>query len=259
MTYRPNDAGSRHSARILFADDFEDELDAEARPPAGPSGKARDHVQTEEPVFTAADIETARVGGFAEGTLAARAEPSTSLHNEASQACRHLSELLDQARGDAALSVERASEAAAQLMFDALAVVLPSLSARHELNETKAIVHALIDGMTPDSSLCIRVPATIADLLRTAFAGGSPALCRRVAIEACPEMQAGDVTLTWRDGSATRSARKAQQAVIEILERMNLLTAAQPFAVVATGWKSPPDGASTLPAPARETRENANA
>jgi flagellar biosynthesis/type III secretory pathway protein FliH len=232
------------SSGILFAEDFDDAFDAH------PASYAADDAAPPEPeiiapAFTAADVEAARREGHEAGHRTASAEAAHHLRAAAAQACESLAGLLTRARQDAQKLAEQSAEAAARLLFAALAAMLPSLCARHDPAEIAGVVRDVISAMTPDSALCVTVSPALLDEVRQALSTLPPDLARRVAIATQDGVAPGDARLTWDSGAASRSSRRAQQAVTDILTRLDLLPAPTPAPHVSP---TPPPRPAQMPA-----------
>jgi len=212
----------RPPSGILFAEDFDD-----AENPASPQNAQPFHLPPEPeiiaPMFSADEMLAARQESHAEGVRAALAQADAQLLADAALACQRIAATLEQAQHETAEIVERSVEAAARLLFTALAACLPTLCARHDCAEIAGIVHDVLFGMTPETTMCVSVAPEITAEVRAALASLPADMSKRVVIAGHEGLASGDVRLSWESGTATRSARRAQDAINETFARLGLL------------------------------------
>ena len=204
---------------ILFAEDFDD---ADA-PQNAQSFQLPPDLEIIAPMFSADDLQAARQESHADGVRAALAQSDAQLQADAALACQRIAAALEQAQRETADIIERSVEAAARLLFTALAACLPTLCARHDGTEIAGIVHDVLFGMTPETTICVSVAPQLTAEVRTALASLPADMSKRVLIAGHDGLTAGDVRLSWESGKATRSARRAQDAINETLARLGLL------------------------------------
>ena len=212
----------RPPSGILFAEDFDDSGNLES-----PHNAQLFHLPAEPeiiaPIFSAEEMQAARQEAHAEGARAAQQQVAAQLQADAALACQRIAASLEQAQHEATEVIERSAEAAAQLLFTALSACLPTLCASHDATEIAGIVHDVLFGMTPETTMCVSVAPEITTEVRTALAGLPADMSKRVVIAAHEGLAVGDVKLSWESGTATRHARRAQEAINDILTRLNLL------------------------------------
>jgi hypothetical protein len=209
----------RPPSGILFAEDFDD---ADA-PQNAQSFHLPPDLEIVAPMFSADEMLAARQEGHAEGVRAALAQADMQLQADAALACQRIAATLEQAQHESAGIVEQSVEAAARLLFTALAACLPTLCARHDCAEIAGIIHDVLFGMTPETTMCVSVAPEITTEVRAALANLPANMSKRVVIAAHEGLTSGDVKLSWESGTATRSARRAQEAINETLSRLGLL------------------------------------
>jgi hypothetical protein len=222
MTSSHAERSWRPPSGILFAEDFDD-----AGNPGSQQNAHSSHPPPEPefiaPTFSAAEMLAARQDGHAEGVRAAIEQAEAQLRADAALACQRIAAALELAQRDTAEIVERSVEAAARLLFTALAACLPTLCARHDSAEIAGIVHDVLFGMTPETTMCVSVAPEITAEVRAALVGLPADMSKRVVIAGHEGLASGDVRLSWESGTAARSARRAQDAINEILSRLGLL------------------------------------
>jgi hypothetical protein len=215
------------SPGILFAEDFDD------APPLGGTdrgtpGEGAAEPEVAAPAFTDEDMAGARREGFAAGQRAAREEAAMRLQEAARQSCERLGEWLPRLDAMRETQLADAAEAAAKLIFAALAATLPSLSARHASSEIAHLLRDTFFHLAPDQALTLGVAPETIEPLRAALASLPRDLARRTVLSVDESLSPGDARLAWEGGTATRQNRLAQKAVADILASLDLLPPAPP-------------------------------
>lgn len=184
--------------RVLFAEDFDapGPARAPARAPAPP-----------RPIFTAAERDSARAEGFAEGRDIGLAEAAVQ-HQDALDATAHaLAGRLAVLREDARAAAEREAGTLARLLLGTLAALFPTLCARHGPTEAEAVLAAILPGLGVEAELTLRANPRDLPALRAGLDRHVPALGARAEIVPSEMAAPGDVALAWRHGTARRDAR----------------------------------------------------
>lgn len=198
-------------ASTLFDEDFDAPSDPEViAPPAAP--------------LTESDIAAAREDGIAEGRAAASAEAAVAAETLAAAADALIREL-GSLRETMLATAEENATAIARLLLDTLATLFPALCARHAEKEARAVVAALLPGLTEEPEVVIRAAPRLVDALAHEVARACPDGSRHVRIVADVAVPPGDVRLRWQGGTARRDAAALWEAVAEVLAPSGLLSA----------------------------------
>jgi flagellar biosynthesis/type III secretory pathway protein FliH len=205
--------GSRSVAASLFDEDFD-------HPPAPPLPPDPEVI---EPVFTAVELEAARETAWREGHETGRTEAEQSDTAIARQVLAHIAAQLDLAGAEASRIAEQSAEAIARLLLDCFATTFPALSARHGDSEVRAIVRAVLPPLRQEPKIAIRLDPVSARSVAREIERLDPDQLLRVDLIPTHAMPAGDVRITWRNGSAVRDTAALWQQVVDILAPAGLL------------------------------------
>jgi len=197
----------------LFDEDF-DLPDAPDPEVIGPSAGA----------LTLADLAVARADAWAEGRASAQAEAAAAAEALAAAAtalAREVGTLREAMREEA----EANAEAITRLLLDTLAALFPALCARNGAAEARAVVRALLPGLSLEPEIVLRASPTIIPALTEEIARALPDDPRRVRVVADPSMGPSDVRLRWRGGTGSRDAAALWEEVAPVLAPAGLLSA----------------------------------
>ena len=202
------------SAHPLFGEDFD-------RPkPVTPPPKTK----PPEPVYTAADLQTARAEALREGHAAGLAEADSATEALARGALLTIAERLDTARAAATDIAEEAAEAVARLLMDTLAAAFPALCAGHAEGELRAIVRAVLPHLHEDPIITVRASPHMTVALTEEIAALEPDLMDRVRLIPTDAVAVGDLRIAWRAGSARRDTAQLWAEIEAVLAPAGLLS-----------------------------------
>jgi flagellar biosynthesis/type III secretory pathway protein FliH len=205
--------GFAQAAGALFAEDFDTPTTEAVEAPAV------------EPVYSARDLAAAREAAWRDGHDAGLQEAATGDAAATACAVRNVAERFA-AEGDAAAAqVEQSAEEIARLLLDSLAALFPTLCARYGEAEVRAIVRAVLPGLTQEPAITIRANPATAVAVKQEIARLDPELAAHVHLAQCDAMPPGDVRIAWHNGAATRDAAALWQEVAAILAPAGLLSA----------------------------------
>ena len=204
------------TAHLVFAEDFD-----EPRPVAKPPEPA-----PAEPVYSAADLQTARAEALREGHAAGMAEAEESNLVLARDALLAIAGRLDTAREEARTIAEEAAEALGRLVMDALAAAFPALCARHAEAELSAIVRAILPRLHEEPEIVVRTGPHMTAALTQEIAALDPDLLDRVRLIPTDAIPPGDMRISWRAGSVRRDTAGLWADIENILAPAGLLSPA---------------------------------
>jgi len=200
-------------ARVLFAEDFDDEgPDAEA--PAEPE-IIRAEPRSAEPLpltFSLEELQTAREEARRLGREEGAAAASAAAGQAAQAALSRIAAELAAGRTAAGRVAEEAAEELARLACRMIAAALPAFSARHGEAEIRAAARALLPGLATEPRVVVRVnpvhlPGLQAEIAQLELDAA------RVEFVPLPEVPPGDLRVAWEAGRASREAAAIREAV----------------------------------------------
>ncbi len=200
---------------VLYAEDFDD-IDS---PVATGSADPVPEPELIEPVFTAAELETAR----AEARQAGRLEAEHGLAGTRTHMLGALAAGIADACAAAHGAAEAAAEGVASCMLTALATCLPSLCEQHGAAELRALTRALLPALSDEPLITVRINPHMVAAMQDEIAMLDGDLADRVRLLPTDAIPPGDARVTWADGSAVRDARRARMAFEEGLAALGLL------------------------------------
>lgn len=209
------------AASMLFTEEFD--LDQGAGMDFGVAG-APSEPEIIAPVFALADIEEAREAAWAEGREAGLAETTSTSAAEVRASLAAIANALGSAAGAAATFAEQAAEEIARTLLDTLATMLPALCARHGEDEVRAVVRAVLPPLLREPVVTVRLNPAVVGAVQDELGQLDPDLAQRVRLVPIAAMPAGDVRVSWEDGTAARDTRAAWDAVAAALADAGLLT-----------------------------------
>jgi flagellar biosynthesis/type III secretory pathway protein FliH len=206
--------GFAHHAPVsaLFAEDF-------GAPEAAPAPTVVD------PVYSLANLTAAREAAWHDGHAAGLHDAGESDAAATRQAVAAIAEQLAAERDAAAALAEQSAEAIARLLLDSLAATFPALCARHGDAEVRAIVRAVLPGLSQEPAITVRTHPRSARAVAQEIARLDPDLAAHVETIECDAMPPGDVRIVWRSGAAMRDAAALWQQVAAVLAPAGLLRA----------------------------------
>jgi flagellar biosynthesis/type III secretory pathway protein FliH len=194
----------------LFGDDFD-------RPETAPEPEVL------EPVFSAAELASAREVAWREGNAAGLQEAAASDAAAARRAIESVAAQFAGVHDAAAAHAEQSADAIARLLLDSLAAAFPVLCASYGEAEVQAIVRSVLPALAQEQVVTVRTnPLTARSLLRE-IGRLDPDFASRVQIVECDAMTPGDVKISWRNGAAVRDATALWEQVAAVLAPAGLL------------------------------------
>jgi len=176
-----------------------------------------------EPTFSAAEMASAREDAWREGRDAGVAETAASDAAAARHAIELIAAELNAARDMAAALADQSADAIARLLLGSLAATFPALCAQHGEAEVRAIVRAVLPGLTREPAITVRVNPRNAPGVAREVERLEPGLAAHVQITELDAMPPGDVRIDWRNGAAVRDAAILWEHVAAILVPEGLL------------------------------------
>ena len=176
------------------------------------------------PTYTAAELAEARAEAWAGGHAAGTAEANKAIAATTQSLLDAIATALRDARTAAGAVAERSAEAIARLLLDSLAKLFPVLCTHHGEAELCALIGAILPALAQQPALTVRVnpahtPALMRELDRL-----DPDLVERVRLVPVEAIPAGDVRVSWCDGTARRDTAALWQQVRAVLEPAGLLS-----------------------------------
>jgi flagellar biosynthesis/type III secretory pathway protein FliH len=198
----------------LFAEDFDLPRHRDAMPAP----------EVINPTYTAAELAEARAEAWAGGHAAGTAEANTAIAAATSLLLDAIAAALRDANAAASAVAERSAEAIARLLLDSLAKLFPVLCQHHGEAELCALIRTILPALAQEPALIVRMnpahtPALMRELDRL-----DPDLVERVRLVPVEAIPAGDVRVSWRDGTALRDTAALWQQVRAVLEPAGLLS-----------------------------------
>lgn len=215
---------------ILFAEDFD--LSDLLPNPAERNEVDESASEIIEPVYCAANLEAARMDGFAAGQIAALELAEIRRHEATNAALASIVRYLAEQRDSATSLTEATLDSVGKTLFACLVALLPATCARHQAGEVASLVRQTFAGMVAESSLRVAVAPDAIEDIRTALTGLDSSLLSRINLVPQSGLQGGDARIVWVDtngssissgNGASRNARKTRELIIEILTGLGLL------------------------------------
>lgn len=201
---------------VLYAEDFDDDAGAA---PAGPDHPHMAEPEIIEPVFTAAEVERARL----QARQAGQAEAEGGVLAARNRLLGVVASGLADARSAAHEAAATMAEGVARAMLSALAACLPKLCQRHGELELRALVAALLPALCDEPKILLRVHPAMADGLLEDIGTLDAELAEQAHVLPTGSIPPGDVRITWEGGSAVRDAAAACAAFKAGLAALGLL------------------------------------
>jgi flagellar biosynthesis/type III secretory pathway protein FliH len=210
-----DDVDQAHARGILL---FDEDFDAPAPPPSPPA-----ELEVIEPVFTAAELQSAREEASRESREAALAEQDASARAVSARALTDIGAAIAAMRVEILEAAEQSAEATARLLIDCFAASFPALSSRHGPREVTAVLKEILPALHREPKITIRVNPhllpTLTEELHT-LDGDLAASVRLIPTDA---VALGDVRIAWEQGSATRDSMSLWKQIENILAPAGLV------------------------------------
>jgi flagellar biosynthesis/type III secretory pathway protein FliH len=228
----------------LFAEDFD-----------LPRRDATAEAEVVNPTYTAAELAETRAEAWAGGLAVGTADTNSTIAATTSALLESIAAALRDARVQAGAIAERSVESIARLLLDSLAKLLPALCERHGEAELCALIRIILPALAQEPTITVRVnpvhtPALMRELDRL-----DPDLVECVRLVPIEAIAAGNVRVSWHDGSATRDTASLWQQVRAVLEPAGLLS---PATAPVSPDKAPAPNSTMAPDPGRASAPAAN-
>ena len=175
-------------------------------------------------LLTIGDLEAAREAGRTEGTQVALADALLIQSQLNGAAIQSLSDTL---RTEYLALEAVANRHASQCVRTTLAVLqaaVPAIMTRHAVDETEAIIGALVSSFTYDPELRVRVNPGLADKLRETLVECLRGKTIMLSVVADADLIPGDVHVMWKDGQAKRDCIDIWNTIRTALKLLDLPT-----------------------------------
>jgi flagellar biosynthesis/type III secretory pathway protein FliH len=228
----------------LFAEDFD-----------LPRRDATPEAEVVNPTYTAAELAETRAEAWAGGLAVGTADTNSTIAATTSALLESIAAALRDANAAASAVAERSAEAIARLLLDSLAKLLPALCERHGEAELCALIRIILPALAQEPTITVRVnpvhtPALMRELDRL-----DPDLVECVRLVPIEAIAAGNVRVSWHDGSATRDTASLWQQVRAVLEPAGLLS---PATAQVSPDKAPAPNSTMAPDPGRASTPDSN-
>ncbi len=201
---------------VLYAEDFDVEDVPEPDPEPDFLAPEPEFI---EPLFTAAELDTARAEGQATGQL----EAERSLAASRLQILEQIVAGLAEADHAAAAVAEAAAAGVARSLLAALAACLPSLCERHGATELQALMRSLLPSLASQPRITVRVHPQMVAAVMAEMTALDAEIAERMVLLPNDAIPPGDARVTWEDGTALRDTGRARTALNESLAALGLL------------------------------------
>jgi flagellar biosynthesis/type III secretory pathway protein FliH len=199
---------------MLFAEDF----DLPRHDRAMPAPEVID------PIYTSAELAEARAEAWAGGHAAGIAEANTTIAAATRSLLDAIATSLNEAKAAAAAVAEHSVEAIARLLMDSLAKLFPALCARHGEAELGMLIRTILPALAQEPMVTVRMNPTHTPALMRELDRLDPDLVEHVRLVPMEAIAAGDVRVSWRDGTAVRDTAALWQLVRAVLEPAGLIS-----------------------------------
>ncbi len=205
--------------RTLFIEDF-DAIDAPvAETPAADEANEPEIITA---VFTAEDVEAARLSGYEAGVAAGRAMVLGAREAALDGLLAAIRGALAEAAAGAKLRADEIGRALARMLTGSLAAVLPDLVRRHGAAEINRLMRELLPPMALEPEIIVSVAAGDRETLAADLERLDGSLAAKVRLVSEAGMSAGDVTITWKNGRASRDSAALRRQLVELWQRFGL-------------------------------------
>ncbi len=209
---------------VLFAEDFGD--DDEPEPGdlvldevSDAVTAARELSPIADPVRTVEEIEEDRVAARNEGFAAGLRAAETGLAAERTRLLERFEEQISRLFRDAHDLIEGSLGTIADTVLSALVECLPAFCDRHGASELRAVVRSLLPGLADELKLIATVHPSMEEVVRQEIAA-LKTRPEQIVIRTSSDMLIGDITLSWRDGTASRDVGRWQNDMIDQLVQL---------------------------------------
>ena len=205
---------------ILYVEDFDlDPVADRAETSHKPAETA-----SPDPVFTLADLDTAREEGRLAGLSAALDDANLLAAQIQAAATQSLTDALGAAQAALTKIARQTAEDGVRVIVAVLQAALPALMEQHAAGETEAVLRALLAGIAFEPELRVRVHPNAAESVRELLACQLPHGTAILSVTAEGALAPGDIQLAWRDGGAARDTGQIWDAIRGALAPLNLPT-----------------------------------
>jgi flagellar biosynthesis/type III secretory pathway protein FliH len=208
----PGRATPKHA--MLFAEDFDLPRHDRVKPAS----------EVIDPIYTSAELAEARAEAWAGGHAAGIAEANTTIGATTRSLLDAIATSLNEAKAAATAVAEHSVEAIARLLMDSLAKLFPALCAHHGEAELATLIRTILPALAQEPMITVRMNPTHTPALMRELDRLDPDLVERVRLVPMEAIAAGDVRVSWHDGTAVRDTAGLWQQVRAVLEPAGLIS-----------------------------------
>jgi flagellar biosynthesis/type III secretory pathway protein FliH len=179
------------------------------------------------PVFSAAELASARDEATQEGRDLATAEAEASSRAASSRCLAEIAAQMSAARAETATIAEESAEAIARLLLGCFATALPALSARHGAAELTALLRQLLPALRREPKIIVRINPHLVPAMTEEIHSLDADLSARVRLIPTDAVAPGDARITWDNGAASRDAASLWKQIENILAPAGLVNTRQ--------------------------------
>nr|WP_321984940.1 hypothetical protein [uncultured Lichenicoccus sp.] len=196
---------------VLYAEDF----DAPSAPIAKGATRRPDAVEPEliVPSYSLAELQAATAHAHEEGRLIERREAATTTSAQRDLAVSTLMQQMTETRQQATRAVDQALQMLAGTTLSLLAAAVPELCGRHASAELHALMRRVLPPMRQIPALSIRLHPSMREVLEQQVDGLLLDSGTEVIWIEAPALAAGDIAITWQNGSALRDTAAIGAAI----------------------------------------------
>ena len=174
------------------------------------------------PVYSLADLDTARATAAATARTAALAEAAAQDSAIATATCARIADALAAGTDQAQALAESVARPLAAALLAALRAALPTLFAHHGTHETAALVARIAPALrcVPRATICLDPASLPVIAALPAITAIDP---ERLTLRADPGLTAGEIAITWQDGGLRRDLAALLGEIDQLLELSGFL------------------------------------
>ncbi len=238
-----NEYRSSAALGILYAEDFDAEPEqpapapepaAKLRPVPEPQPELAPELMPEAKAPQAmprADVNALCI----RAVEAAQAAWADSAQERRTLALEALAEGLASARHDSEEAAEAVADGVARTALAMVASLLPELCKSHGDQEVRLLVKTLLPLIARTGPVVIRVRPELIDLVRTDIDTLNDGAFETVELRAA-NLSAGDVKLSWDEGSLARDSAAIRKAIEDSLAQLGLTNAPETISSLQDAW-----------------------
>ncbi|PKQ08735.1 MAG: flagellar assembly protein FliH [Alphaproteobacteria bacterium HGW-Alphaproteobacteria-12] len=173
------------------------------------------------PVFTEADMEAARMEGFAAGQAQGRCDAEAEADRQLGNAMAQLSQSAASLLAALDSHISSTKREASELALEVARKLAPALIAAQPEAEIEALLRNCLAHLNREPHILLRVSTSLVDRMketvdRMAMERG---LTGRIILLGEPAMTEGDCVVEWADGGVARNREEIEHEIVEIITR----------------------------------------